>query len=171
MGFSFPREGEAGKGQGNGKSKEDYRRKGNDQGRTKPQQWLVWGDLSLVWQPLALGVLPGAALWGFESLLISTSLTINISISHRMPGDVLGCIQAPDSAGGKIVHSLFHCPLPGRVGSGFARTRSCFGNSLSQESLFFLPSLFALLSPPPSFSLSANAQQMGGNAILNAIAS
>lgn len=34
------------------------------------------------------------------------------------------------------------------VGSGFARTRSCFGNSLTQESRFILPPLcFAVLSP------------------------
>lgn len=164
-----------------GKPEEGWRRRGNDQGRIKPPQWLAWGGF-VHWCPwfgssgCAEGGLPGAALGGFESRPISASLTtclgIDISISHHMPGDrILGCSQAPGSAGGKTVHSQIHCPLPRRVGSGFARTRSCFGNSLTQESLFFLPLLFCCSLPPPPFSLSANAQQMGGNAILNATAS
>lgn len=37
------------------------------------------------------------------------------------------------------------------VGSGFARTRSCFGNSLTQESRFILSPFVFLFSPPSSF--------------------
>lgn len=50
-----------------------------------------------------------------------------------------------------------NCPWPAPlfsaqpVGSGFARTRSCFGNSLTQESRFILPPFVLLFSPPSSF--------------------
>lgn len=63
-----------------GKPEEGWRRRGNDQGRIKPPQWLAWGGF-VHWCPwfgssgCAEGGLPGAALGGFESRPISASLT------------------------------------------------------------------------------------------------
>ena len=159
-GSHFP--GKMKQARGSGKSKR-WRRRGNGQGKVKPQQWLAWGDL--------FARAPGLAV--LCQVLLCGALS-HRWYQHLSPHGwecVLGCSQAPGSAGDKTVRGQGHCPLPAGVSSGLARTSSCFGNSLTQESRFFLPPLFCCSLPPPPFSLSANAQQMGGNAILNATAS
>lgn len=67
----------------------------------------------------------------------------------------------------------------GRVGLRVCNEFPCLDPQLHEElpqeqplsRIPFFPSLIQLFSSPSSFSLSANAQQMGGNAILNATAS
>lgn len=102
--------------------------------------------------------LPGAARQGFESQQISPRL-----------GNVLGCSREAPGAKLSMASAAVLCPAGG--------LRLCKDKELLWEQsdsgipFYSPPPLFCCSLPPPPFSLSANAQQMGGNAILNATAS
>lgn len=97
--------------------------------------------------------LPGAALRGFESPRPSASLAV-------CPGEQRG-LQLGSM--GLRVCNEFPCLDP--------QLHEELPQEQPHSRIPFLPSLIQLFSSPSSFSLSANAQQMGGNAILNATAS